>query len=313
MCCMVAVAVSPLAGQEAPAPAAPASAPETPRSGESATAADLNSASSTPAVNPTETLRAARERLSSTEIRSVKARLIERVSIGDRKFTVEGSYLQGPDLRIRLEFHVAIGSGKAKLEGSLLEVCDGTVLWTRNAIGKQPRITRRNVRQILDAAKSSDMQTILTAELGLGGLPAMLASIEKAMVFQEQREAEINGKKFTMIEGAWNESYRERFQRVSKGDRLPEHIPDGVRVYFEPEILFPRRIEFLKQSEDGKLSQMVQLDLVDIVLNAQVDMSQFEFVKPDGEFPVDITDAYLKQLSALNPPPRAPAEPPAEK
>ncbi|MGE3314426.1 MAG: hypothetical protein AB7O26_04865 [Planctomycetaceae bacterium] len=291
-----------LRAQEEPKPAEAKEAPAAPQA---EPASEGNpAAEGAPGANPTETLRGARERLSGASIRSVKARLIERVSIGDRKFTAEGSYLQGPDLKIRLEFRVSIGSGKGKLEGSLLEVCDGTVLWTRNAIGKQPRITRRNVRQILDAAKSSDLQTILTAELGLGGLPAVLASLDKSMDFKTQRDEQINGKTFTMIQGEWNEAYRERFKGVSKKGRLPEHIPDAVRVYFEPDILFPRRIEFLKRVEDGeKLSELVQLDLVDIVLNGPVDEMAFQFEKSENEFPVDITDAYLQQLNATMPAP----------
>jgi hypothetical protein len=249
------------------------------------------------------TLRSAREKLSGQGIRTIQARLIERVSIGGRKFKAEGTYLQAPDLKIRLEFNVTVGSGKSQVESSLLEVCDGTILWTRHIIGAKPRITRRDVRQILNAAKSNDAQTILSAELGLGGLPALLASLERSMTFTIQRDEEINGKKFIMLEGAWNEAYLERFRRISKSEQLPDHVPDAVRVYLESDIYFPRRIAFLKRSANkGELKEMVELDLVDIVLNAQVDESKFDFVPPDGTFPVDITNAYLQQLSAAAPP-----------
>jgi len=283
-----------------PETSTPAAAADSPSEPANETPAQASSSDSAAGSNPAETLRIAREKLSGPGIRSIRARLVERVTIGDRSFKAEGTYLQGADFKIRLEFTVSIGSGKAKAEGSLLEVCDGTILWTRHAIGKQPRITRRDVRQILNAARSNNAETILTVELGLGGLPALLASLEKSMVFTVQRDEQINGKQFTMIEGRWNDQYLERYRKISKSDHLPDHIPDAVRIYLEPEVLFPRRIAYLKRApKRDELRNMVELDLVDIVLNAPVDDHEFDFVPPDGAFTVDITNAYLQQLNAM--------------
>ncbi len=253
-------------------------------------------------ANPAATLRIARQKLSDPSLRTIQARLIERVSIGGRKFRAEGTYAQAPELKLRLELEVTVGSGKAAHQSSLLEVCDGTILWTRHIIGtdSKPRITRRDVRQILGAT-SKNPQAVLTAELGLGGLPALLASLERSMVFRTQQDKEINGKTFVMIEGSWNDAYLERFRSISKVQALPDHVPDLVRIYFEPGLLFPRRFLFLKQLRNQEtFVEMMELDLVDIVLNGHIEESQFDFVPPDGTFPVDITNAYLNQISAIS-------------
>ena len=92
-------------------------------------------------------LQQARQRLLSHQ--SIKAKLVETVATSGRRFTVYGEYVQGrsDDLKLRLKFQVKLGD----TEGSMLEVCDGTVLWTQHKIGDETRIFRRDVRQIQQA------------------------------------------------------------------------------------------------------------------------------------------------------------------
>lgn len=229
-------------------------------------------------------------------VRSIKSRIIERVSIGSRRFRLEGNYVQGTDLRLRLDFKVQAEAAGQGLEGSFLEVCDGTILWTRHVIGGQTRVTRRNVRQILEASKNGSQPNFLAVELGLGGLPALLASLERSMKFDSQTQEEVNGKKFTVIAGVWNDALKQTFKSAI-GNRPSSHVPDSVRIYFEPVILFPRRIDFLKKQKGSDEPEVVaELDFLDIVINAPIDDHQFDFEPPSGIHTIDVTNEYLKQL-----------------
>ena len=158
------------------------------------------------------------------------------------------------------------------------------------------RVTRRDVRQILNASKSAGTGNLLALELGLGGLPALLASLERSMKFDSLSQEKVNGKSFTVIGGSWSEATLQTF-KANTGNRQTSHIPDSVRIYLEPGILFPRRIDFLKKHKDPEETEVIaELDFLDIVINAPLDDHQFEFELPNGVRTIDVTNEYLRQL-----------------
>jgi hypothetical protein len=296
-------------------PAAPQPSPQPPAASAVANSAgnptSPTSAPTAPPVplpsDPLVMLRMARERLtgnrekqSPNDVQSIRARIVERVSISGRKFRLEGTYLQGTDLRLRLELTVIPEPAEGRVEGSLMEVCNGTILWTRYQVAQQTRITRRDVSQILNASKTNGQINLSTVELGLGGLPALLASLDRWMKFDSVTQEQINGKKFTVLTGAWKEAcLKDLLVKMSK-QHLPEHVPDSVRIYLEPELLFPRRIAFMKR-HGSQNEALVELDLLDIVINGPSDEHQFEYAPPDGARPVDVTTEYLQQLQNAAP------------
>ena len=195
-----------------------------------------------------------------------------------------------------MELKVLPDSSEEGLEGSFSEVCDGTILWARHQIGSQMRVTRRDVRQILNASKSAGTGNLLALELGLGGLPALLASLEQSMKFDSLSQEKVNGKSFTVIGGSWSEATLQTF-KANTGNRQTSHIPDSVRIYLEPGILFPRRIDFLKKHKDPEETEVIaELDFLDIVINDHLDDHQFEFELPNGVRTIDVTNEYLRQL-----------------
>jgi hypothetical protein len=252
--------------------------------------------------DPAEVLRMARERLTGTrekqslnDVHSIRARIVERVAISGRRFRLEGSYLQGTDLRLRLELKVVSEDPESRVDGTLLEVCDGTILWANYQVGKE----------ILNASKTNGQINFSTVELGLGGLPAMLASLDRWMKFDKVTEEQVKVKdggyrKFTVLAGAWKDTRRKDLLDKMSKQHLPEHVPDSVRIYLEPESLFPRRIEFLK-NRGSQVEPLVELDLIDIQLNGPMDEHQFEYAPPDGARPVDVTADYVKQLQNEGP------------
>ena len=150
------------------------------------------------------------------------------------------------------------------------------------------------------ASKTNGQINFSTVELGLGGLPALLASLDRWVKFESVTQEQINGKKFTVLAGAWKDArYKELLNKMSK-QHLPEHVPDSVRIYLEPESLFPRRIAFLKH-RGSQVEPLVELDLFEIVINEPMDEHQFEYAPPDGARPVDVTTDYVKQLQDAGP------------
>lgn len=272
-----------------------------------------------------EVLRLARQRLRNYE--SVKANLIETAVIGGRSFRAEGTYLQGQNFQLKMSLDFELGKQRA-YKASMLQVCDGQVLWTsrrhqndlkktaepdasQSEVDGEQRITRRDIRQILREAAQHEQAylSLLSAELGLGGISELLSSLEQSMAFGKVREEKNDGKPFLVFQGRWNLDVLENFleeeelQELRTGDdarklpRLPEHVPDMVRLYFDRESLFPRRVLYLKRPESAHtLTPMLSLNFVNIVLNAPVDADEFDFVPPDKVYPQDTTSKYIKRI-----------------
>lgn len=239
------------------------------------------------------TLEEARDRLINYQ--SIRAKVRQTVSIGDRQFQLKGNYQQGDGLKLRLEYEVELGGTK----GQLVEVCDGQLLFTLQTIGKEQRSTRRNVRQILEAAAAAERtsETLLHAELGLGGLPGMMASIQKSIQFEKQWEQDYEGQPFVVLDGTWKPEIRSKFVGAKEGDApLPSYVPDRLRVYFEKQSLFPRRILYLKKYDAQKMTRpMVSIDFVDVETNKPLDDAAFSFKLPEkAESPTDVTDEFVK-------------------
>ncbi len=234
------------------------------------------------------------------ELRSLKAKIKETIVIGKRRFRSEGEYLQGAERKLRLTLKVKVGDSNDPLKGELLQVCDGQILWARYKIGEQIRLTRRDVGQILKAVEESDSipENILIAELGLGGIPTLLTSIEQNVAFFKSNLQIIESREYQVIEGEWTEEFRKKFSTDGKpAKKLPAHVPDKIRIYFDKKTNFPRRILYLKKNYKKEIYlPMVMLDFIEVVLNSPVDDSKFNFIPADNESPLDITSNYLKQL-----------------
>jgi hypothetical protein len=239
------------------------------------------------------TLDQARQRL--LRYQSIKAKLVETVALSSRRFTVNGNYLQGSgaDLKLRLEFQVKLGD----TEGSILEVCDGQVLWTRHHVGEEVRISRRDVKQILKAAADNGYtDNLVTVDLGFGGLPGLFASIEQSMQFDQFKEDTADGQKLIVIEGGWRANMLKGWQGNNPKAPLPDYVPSRIRIYFDSESLFPRRILYLGRNAEQRLRPMVSLDFTEVETDVAIPAAKFKFVPPDGVFPDDLTPKFLEQI-----------------
>ena len=241
----------------------------------------------------------ARNRL--VQYHSIQMNITEQLVLADQIVQMTGQYVQGTNLRLRMDLKVKVG----ETEGTLEEVCDGHVLWTQRKIGESVTVTRRDVRQIFQVAMetNSDHLQMQVAELSMGGLPALMASLEKHLEFSKPHRAITQGHELFVLEGVWKPDFRTFLAGTNKNPvRLPPGIPDAVHIFLDQENLFPRRIQYLKQSAaTGQLERMANLDFSRIRLNDVLGTIPFDYVPPEGLIPLDLTSKYLSQLKNLSP------------
>jgi hypothetical protein len=266
-------------------------------------------------TTPALELKRAREQLLKAS--SVSASIVETVNLFDHTYKAEGKYLQRtaaqPDeWNMRLELRIKIGEAA----GSLLEVCDGEVLWTRTEIDfgkkrerrekKETNLTRRNVVEIMSAARKlgdPKRESILIASFGLGGVPALLSAIEQDMKFNlEMKEETLRDRPVNVISGTWSESMTAKLRgpagQGGAPSLLPAFVPDSVRLYVDRETGFPHRIHYLKKLPGRKVSRpLLTLDFLDVALNEPIDSREFDYEPPSGVTPVEQTKAFVEMLS----------------
>ena len=249
-----------------------------------------------------------RARSSLSQASSLSARLVETISLFDRNVRAEGRYLQSSNRRIRLELKLKLG----QTSGSLLEVCDGEILWSKQDVGPDTTITRRNVNQILDAARQSGAvpENMLIADLGLGGLPALLASIERSFDFTGLKSDRLRDRPVVILQGQWKPPVVATLNPGGDPNQLPPYIPDLIRIYLDEETGFPLRIMYLKKIPDrDTLRSLLTLDFLDPQVGQELPSQEFVFVPPSQPQPIELTHQYLQQLRPANAGP-SPAAPP---
>jgi outer membrane lipoprotein-sorting protein len=276
-------------------------------------------------------VRAARERLLKWQ--SIQANVVQTVDIGDRRFKASGRFMAGELLRLRLEYELSVGN----TVGKLLEVCDGQVLHVERRIeeaapsqapaqrsdeepesreAEKPVIeaTRRDVQRILRATGDAEGVAVSmhAADIGLGGLSALLASLERAMIFDSIREEEHDGQKFRVVQGVWKPAYLADLQTKLGGmaPQLAVFLPERVRIYFEAESLFPVRILYLKLASQERRSYraMLSLEFHDVEFDVMLPADAFTYRVPPGVQQKDDTDDFIQLLKASQGPPALPAE-----
>ncbi len=228
---------------------------------------------------------------------SIKAELTQLVSIGDQQFKIGGEYLSS-GAKLLLNYSMTPDQG-AKCE--MVEVCDGKELWTLLSLPDSKRVTHRNVQQILAAAvvanKNKVPEATVNLELGMGGLVALLASLERTMVFEGMKEEGSGGHSRMIIQGRWKPEFAQRFPK-DKGDALPAYIPDLVRIFVNTQTLFPEKILYVKkQPQKKQFRALVSLEFRNVEFDLPVDEKAFVFVIPEGTVPEDVTKFYLDRLA----------------
>ncbi|MEZ6064267.1 MAG: hypothetical protein R3B90_00835 [Planctomycetaceae bacterium] len=255
----------------------------------------------------------ARERLFKHQ--SVRANVREFVALGNRRFQVEGRYLAGPYSplpHLRIEYTMRVGD----TTGTLVEVCDGQILRTMRTIERQGQptgdededappvteVTRRDVEKIIEAVRENGAspQTVLQAELGIGGLPALLTSIERAMVFHSVAQESLGDRPCHVVTASWKPEFLAGLQQQFQvfGRNLDDYLPDHARIHFDRETMFPVRVSYLTKDggKEAPSVALLTLEFTDIRLNEPVEMSAFELETPKDLEEQDVTEQYIQAI-----------------
>jgi hypothetical protein len=140
------------------------------------------------------------------------------------------------------------------------------------------------------------------ADIGLGGLSALLASLDRTMVFDSIRDEEHAGRKFRVVQGVWNPTYLADLQSRLGGmaPQLAMFLPERVRIYFEAESLFPVRVLYLKLASQERRTYraMLSLEFHDVEFDVMLPEDAFTYRTPTGLTQKDDTDEFIQLLKA---------------
>lgn len=279
-----------------------------------------STAASADVPDPTDLLNQVRSKLQSLE--TLKCDLHQTVMMSGMKLNAAGTYAEASGNRVHVEFRIfasepAVKDDTKKLaidaeptvhapesaRGELTQVSDGSVLFTLWKNGTTVRVTRRNLRDIMDAAAQVagyDADHV-AMDLGVGGLRGLISRIESLMEFAPVQTKKVGNSDFYVVRGRWNAKTRKEIFQLPDdviSDPRP-HIPEYVVFYIDAKTLLPRRIEYRKRAADPAQKfdrPMVTLDLRNVVLNEALPDNMFVFVTPEGAKEEDITEQTIQSI-----------------
>lgn len=237
----------------------------------------------------------------------IRARIRQKTNVGGRTLLATGRHLQGPDLKLRRELNVEFGSTSS----SLLEVCDGETLYFQQRIDETPDVKQVLVRDVLkelETAGLADQRSRWLRELGLARLGEYLSGIEQSHTFDRLEQGTLEGRTVVVLHGRWRpelivkfaddlpkaEDDSEAAEEEAKSPVLPPNIPDEVFVYLGAEDGVPYRVEFRKQTGGGKSTELVTIELVDVVIGEPIEDREFQYVVTSE--PQNLTDQFITRI-----------------
>ena len=290
---------------------------DSPAADPAATEAPANSADVPGAKELLDQVRAKLEGLDS-----LKCDLHETVMMSGLVLHAAGSYAEASGNRVHVEFRIFPGRASVKDDlkqlaidaepavlapetsrGELTQVSDGAIVFTHWKNGANVTVTRRNLRDIMDAAtKVANYDADHVAmDLGVGGLRGLISRIESLMEFAPVKTKTEGDTEYYIVRGRWNAKTRKEILQLPDDvivDPRP-HVPEYVVFYIDAKTSLPRRIEYRKRASDPAQKfdrPMVTLDLRNMELNASIPDEMFVFKTPEGIKEEDITEKTIQVI-----------------
>lgn len=288
----------------------------------SADASEKTPASVESSLTPKEVLDGVRDTLDKLD--SLTCDLYQSIILSGQRTYAVGRYIQASGNRLHLDYKlypsrpvsaddpIAFGingnpeeTAKLKASGSLTQVSDGSVLLTLWLNGPTQRLTRRNIRDILEAVEDEPNyeKSQVLQDLGAGGMQTLVARLQSGMEFSKVREQEIGGTRYLILGGRWTTTaLKDYFGLEDENALLPPNIPDFVRVYVDADAMLPRRIQYLKKhpdAQDKRVRPMVTLDFRNVALNEAIPDDVFTFEAPTGVTEEDLTKQVIEGIKQI--------------
>ena len=263
---------------------------------------------------------------------SLSCNIQQTILMSGQKMLAAGRYVQGTGNRMRLEYRIfpveALHSKDAallkpdadpnaqqaetnladeKISGALTQISDGSVLWSKWQNGPDTQVTRRNIREILDAVKQMKNTTAADSlrSLGIGGLQTLVSQLQVGMEFGQAQEQTIAGNTVYVLTGRWTQKSRKDIFQMPEADvnsPMPAYVPDFVRIYIDQKALLPRRIEYLKRHPNPEAKQAQPLAILDfrnIRLNETLNETMFDISKEESDDSVEEKDLTRDVIDAI--------------
>ena len=260
-------------------------------------------------------------------LKSVSADVTQKVDMLKEKFEVTGLYLRAPGDRIYLKLAVSTPTDSA---ATMLQVCDGKVLWDYNQVLDSQSFRKLDILQIrkklTDPILDDAARERVLAQIGFTGPEEMLVGLRSSVKFNQKADAEFEGHKVWVIRGQWKSVLGltgPGQQPLSPTTPLPPYIPSNIAVTIDQETGWPYKVEMLGNTpsllqEDvrrigldgrpvGAKSAVPKVEPSRIVLmysnvklNPDLKPETFAFDAPrDAKNLVDGTDALLNYLDQI--------------
>ncbi len=300
---------------------------EDPAAAKADTPAEAASSANLPAAD--EILTQLRGKLEGLD--SLKCELHQTTLLSGMKLIAAGKYVEAAGNKVNLQYVIfpmvsekpndgtslaldaeAPAVDESQNRGMLSQISDGSVLTTSWKNGEVERVIRRNISDILAAAKATTTYDPKNAamDLGIGGLRGLISRLQTTMEFAPVKLVKAKGRDVYEVTGRWNEKVRKEIFKVPEDtivDPRPQ-VPEYARVYVDVETMLPRRIQFLKRSmnpNEKSVRPLMTLDLTNLVINDAVDEQTFVFQPAENSEEVDQTEQVIKMIEQTLQPPAA--------
>lgn len=258
---------------------------------------------------------------------SLSCQIHQTVLMSGRRLHAAGRYFHASGNRLRLEYRLypvratkaadketmaldaePENTEKLKVTGSLTQVSDGSVLSTYWVNADQKQLTRRNIREIVEAADAEPNYSSASslADLGVGGMQTLMAQLQSGMEFGGVLEQETKAGKKLVLTGKWSAKTRKDVFQLPDDPNapLPAYVPDYVRVYISADTMLPARIQYLKKfpnPEVKKVQPLATLDFRSFVTNPTLPEDTFVFTRPEGEdiTEIDLTSQVIENIKKV--------------
>ena len=217
-----------------------------------------------------------------------------------------GQYLQGPreSRRLRLELKVKLGDKACSLQ----QVSDGQAIWIQQTTLTQSRLSRVDVQRAVTGLQQAGFRPGVDV-LALGGLPALIDSLNRSFEFQSVRAEKLGNIPTFVVSGVWKPTALVQLMPDQKAaieagqpadlGRLPVYAPNQVEIFIGRDDLFTYQVDYVcaaKVDQHRDSDQVLaRVKFVDVHFDTPIDPTQFVYQARDT-VPVDDTEVYLQRL-----------------
>lgn len=182
-------------------------------------------------------------------VKSVSADLVQSVDMLKQKFDVKGRYLRAPSSRIYLKLSI---SGLPDSSGTMLQVCDGDILWEYQQVLDNQVYRKLSVKPIFERLNAPEIDAktrdqVMT-QMGFAGPEALLVGLRRTIKFDQKEQGELDKKPVWILRGSW----RNRNGLVGPDQRplppagpLPAYVPSIATLYLDKETGWPLKIALI--------------------------------------------------------------------